>query len=170
MQVTIFADGASKGNPGLGGWGSIVATPDAIHELGGHVFPATNNQMELTSIISGLTYATTLHPTSIDVYMDSIYVMKGITEWIDNWIDNEWQTSAGQPVANQEMWKTLLALVANQTISWHYTKGHAGIPGNERVDFIADQFSLKKDPNLCTGPRVNYRYDLTSLPDDTSYL
>ncbi|MBI3555962.1 MAG: ribonuclease HI, partial [Deltaproteobacteria bacterium] len=137
----IFADGACTGNPGPGGWGVIIATPDGqVTELGGFEPETTNNKMELTAVGRALRHLEDT-PGEIHVYTDSTYVIFGITKWVWGWRKNGWKTADGKDVANAEFWKRLMAILAKrdkgQPVEFKYTRGHSGIPGNERVDQIA---------------------------------
>lgn len=169
--ILVFSDGAAKGNPGPGGWGAIVVTPDGqVTELGGGEAHTTNNRMELTAAIAGLSQVKKLEGP-VDVYTDSTYVIRGIRDWIHTWRRRNWTTTEGTPVLNRELWQQLDALVAARprgTITWHYVRGHAGIPGNERVDTIADSFARGVPVALYEGPLSGYDVPIHDLPDDTS--
>jgi ribonuclease HI len=170
-QIVVFTDGASKRNPGPGGWGVVIVTPDGhVTELGGGAALTTNNKMELTGAIQALTR---LQGTSgrVAVYTDSTYVIQGIGQWVHNWRRRGWTTSTGSEVLNRELWEELSGLTAERgarTISWHYVRGHVGIPGNERVDEIADAFAAQKEVALYEGPLAGYGIPILDLPDDTS--
>lgn len=169
--TVVFCDGAAKGNPGPGGWGAVVATPDGqVAELGGSEPHTTNNRMELTAAIAALTHAR--HVTgAIDLYTDSTYVIKGIREWIHNWRRRGWTTMEGAPVSNKELWQQLDGLVAERGrggITWHYVRGHVGTPGNERVDAIADGLARGTHVTLYAGPLAGYGVAIFDVPDDTS--
>ncbi len=169
--IVVFTDGASKGNPGPGGWGVILVTPDGhVTELGGGAALTTNNKMELTGAIQALTR---LRGTSgpVAVYTDSTYVIRGIGQWVHTWRRRGWKTTAGGEVMNRELWETLSSLTADRgarTMSWHYVRGHVGIPGNERVDEIADAFAAQGRVVLYDGPLGGYGIPILDLPDDTS--
>ncbi|MGP1517322.1 MAG: ribonuclease HI [Ottowia sp.] len=138
-EVTIYTDGACKGNPGPGGWGALLRSGPHEKELFGGEAVTTNNRMELQAVIEAL--AALKRPCRVQLYLDSQYVRQGITEWIVGWKAKGWRTASGQPVKNAELWQRLDALV-NQgphRISWHWVKGHAGHPGNERADALANQ-------------------------------
>ncbi len=144
--VDIYTDGACSGNPGPGGWGAYFKYASGEEALCGGAAQTTNNRMELLAVIQALT---TLKPGySANIYTDSQYVQLGIGTWIINWKKKGWRTAAGAPVKNMDLWKELDALVAlhtqkGQTIQWHWVKGHAGDPGNERADTLARQGILK---------------------------
>lgn len=170
MTITIFTDGAAKGNPGPGGWGAIVATAEQVRELGGGAAHTTNNQMEMTAVIEALRALHGVEGT-IELHADSTYVIQGITQWIHGWRRRGWRTAEGQPVLNRELWEALALEVAGRGrggIHWHYVRGHAEIPGNERADAIAVAFAAGKPIDLYRGPRAGYAVDLSQRPDDTS--
>ena len=137
--VTIYTDGACKGNPGPGGWGALLSAGATEKELFGGERETTNNRMELTAVIEGL--AALKKPCIVHLYLDSEYVRKGITEWIHGWKAKGWKTAAKQPVKNADLWQKLDALVHQgvHQIHWHWVKGHAGDPGNERADALANR-------------------------------
>jgi len=169
--IVVFSDGAAKGNPGPGGWGAIVVTPDgAVTELGAGAAHATNNQMELTGVISALQYLRS-RPGRIALHTDSTYVIRGITQWIHGWRRRGWTTAEGKPVLNRDLWETLLALVAARGrggVAWHYVRGHADIPGNVRADEIAVGFAAGQPVDLYRGALLHYPIAIHDLPDDTS--
>lgn len=141
-QVTIYTDGACKGNPGPGGWGAFLIYGETERELFGGDPSTTNNQMELTAVIRGLEALS--EPCEVILWLDSQYVKKGIQEWIHNWKKNGWKTAAKKPVANAELWQELDALVVKHKIDWRWVKGHAGNPGNERADMLANKGVVRK--------------------------
>lgn len=169
--VVVFCDGAAKGNPGPGGWGVVVATPDGeVVELGGQAAHTTNNKMELTAAIQALTHVRDV-AGPVDVYTDSTYVIKGIREWIHNWRRRGWTTMDGSPVSNRELWQELDDLAndrGRRLITWHYVRGHVGTPGNERVDAIADGLARGATVTLYAGPLAGYDLAIFDVPDDTS--
>ena len=138
-QVVIYTDGACKGNPGPGGWGAILRSGKSEKELFGGELDTTNNRMELLAVIEAL--AALKRPCEITLFLDSQYVRKGITEWIHGRKKKNWRTASGSPVKNVELWQRLDELVANagHTIDWRWVKGHAGDPGNERADELANK-------------------------------
>src|SRR6478735_961642 len=170
-KIVVFTDGASKGNPGPGGWGVILATPDGhVTELGGGALATTNNKMELTGAIQALTHLRSVDGP-VSIYTDSTYVIQGIREWIHGWKRRGWKTATGGDVLNRELWEELWNLTSARGprgIAWHYVRGHVGIPGNERVDVIADSFAVQTPVSLYDGPAAGYRIPLRDLPDDTS--
>ncbi|MFN0163630.1 MAG: ribonuclease HI [Burkholderiales bacterium] len=135
-QVVIHADGACKGNPGPGGWGALLASAGHHKELHGGVPATTNNRMELTAVIEALNALR--KPSDVVLYTDSSYVQKGITEWIHGWKRRGWKTADKQPVKNEDLWRALEAAAARHQVDWRWVKGHAGDPGNERADALAN--------------------------------
>lgn len=134
-QVQIFTDGACSGNPGPGGWGAILRWNGKIREMYGGETNTTNNRMELTATINALDALK--EPCAVDLYTDSVYVRDGITNWIIGWKARGWKTSAKKPVKNVELWQALDAACSPHRINWHWVKGHAGHPENERCDELA---------------------------------
>ena len=138
-QVVIYTDGACKGNPGPGGWGVLLRSAGAEKELWGGQAETTNNRMELQAVIEAL--AALKRPCRVTLYLDSEYVRKGITEWLPGWKARGWKTAAKQPVKNEDLWKRLDGLVQSggHVIDWRWVRGHAGDPGNERADALANR-------------------------------
>ena len=134
--VTIYTDGACKGNPGAGGWGALLCYGERRKELHGGEAQTTNNRMELTAAIRAL--EALKKPCNIILYTDSVYVKDGINTWITNWKKRNWRTSANKPVKNDDLWKALDAARSPHEIDWRWVKGHAGDPGNERADELAN--------------------------------
>ena len=139
QHVVIYTDGACKGNPGPGGWGAMLTSGDSVKELFGGEMGTTNNRMEMMAVIEAL--SALKRPCQVTLYLDSEYVRKGITEWISGWKARGWRTAAKQPVKNVDLWQKLDALVTSSghTIEWRWVKGHAGDPGNERADALANK-------------------------------
>ena len=135
--VTIHTDGACKGNPGPGGWGALLVSGGHEKELFGGARDTTNNRMELTAVIEAL--GALKKPCEVVLYTDSSYVQKGITEWIHAWKARGWKTADKKPVKNDDLWRALDAAAARHRISWRWVKGHAGDPGNERADALANR-------------------------------
>ncbi len=171
-SVLIFTDGACTGNPGPGGWGSIVSLPDGtIQELGGSAPHTTNNRMELAATIRALGVLELKEPSTIVLYTDSTYVIRGITQWIWGWRSRGWKTAEGKDVVNKDLWEELSRQVSRlkpSTIDWKYVRGHSGFPGNERCDVIAVSFATSKPERLYVGPRDGYFVDLTAVPEEDS--
>ena len=136
-SVEIFTDGSCSGNPGPGGWGVVLRWRGVEKELVGGAAETTNNRMELMAAIQGLEALT--RGSRAAVYTDSEYVQKGITEWIAKWKQNGWRTAARKPVKNEDLWRRLEAALESHDVDWHWVKGHAGHPENERADALARQ-------------------------------
>ncbi len=135
--ITIWTDGACSGNPGPGGWGAILRAGDREKELFGGSPVTTNNRMELMAAIMAL--EALKRPSEIDLHTDSQYVRGGVTGWINGWKRNGWRTADKKPVKNIELWQQLDAATERHRIRWHWVKGHAGHPENERADALARQ-------------------------------
>jgi len=140
-EVEIFTDGACKGNPGPGGWGAVIRSGAHEKELSGGEPVTTNNRMELLAAIRAL--EALKRPCHVTLTTDSVYVRDGITKWIHGWQKNGWRTAARQPVKNAELWQELLAATRPHRIDWHWVKGHAGHPENERADQLASAAALQ---------------------------
>ena len=136
-EVIIYTDGACRGNPGPGGWGALIKFDTAEKEIFGGCNNTTNNQMELSAAIEGL--STLKEPCNVELFTDSKYVMDGITQWIQNWKKNNWKTSAKKEVKNKELWQQLDQLMSYHQVQWHWVKGHSGDPGNETADLLANK-------------------------------
>jgi ribonuclease HI len=136
-QVTIYTDGACKGNPGPGGWGALLGFQGQSRELFGGEIHTTNNRMELTAVIEALRVLK--RPCAVTLHTDSKYVQQGISEWVKNWQRNGWKTSDRKPVKNADLWLILVEEAQRHEINWRWVKGHAGDPGNERADELANQ-------------------------------
>ncbi|PRZ05192.1 RNase HI [Isoptericola sp. CG 20/1183] len=134
--VEMWTDGACKGNPGLGGWGALLKSGEHAKELFGGEKLTTNNRMELTAVVEAL--RALKQPSAVTVHTDSSYVMNGMKTWIAGWKRNGWTTSAKKPVKNVDLWQALDAEVGRHQVSWVWVKGHAGDPGNERADQLAN--------------------------------
>lgn len=140
QSVVIYTDGACKGNPGPGGWGVLLRAADGSEkELFGGELGTTNNRMEMMAVIQAL--EALKRPCSITLHIDSQYVLKGMTEWLTGWKAKGWKTAAKQPVKNVDLWQRLDTLVnaSGHQIDWRWVKGHAGDPGNERADGLANR-------------------------------
>ncbi|NND54900.1 MAG: ribonuclease HI [Gammaproteobacteria bacterium] len=136
-KVVMYTDGACRGNPGPGGWGVWLQYGDREKELWGGASETTNNRMELTAVIEGLRALN--RPCDVVVYTDSTYVKKGMTEWLNGWKQKGWKTAARKPVKNADLWQQLDEVAAEQQVEWRWVKGHAGDPGNERADELANR-------------------------------
>jgi ribonuclease HI len=147
VPTIVFTDGAAKGNPGPGGWGVIIVTPEQqVTELGGGAPHTTNNKMELSAAIAALEHLA-VRPGPVIIYTDSTYVIQGITQWVWGWRKRGWKTSQGSDVLNRDLWERLSGLLAARPrgdVDWRWVRGHVGTPGNERVDAIAVAFSLQQ--------------------------
>ena len=133
--VEIFTDGACSGNPGPGGWGAILRYRGVEKELKGGEILTTNNRMEMMAVLVALN--TLSRPCAIDLYTDSQYVMKGVTEWLRGWKARGWKTADKKPVKNEDLWRALDETTSRHRIAWHWVKGHAGHVENERADQLA---------------------------------
>lgn len=136
-QVVVYTDGACKGNPGPGGWGVWLRSGDHAKELWGGERHTTNNRMEMTAVIEAL--ASLKRSCEVVIYTDSSYVKDGITSWIHGWKKRGWKTADGKPVKNVELWQRIDALAQLHRVDWRWVKGHAGDPGNEKADELANR-------------------------------
>ena len=134
-QVTIYTDGACSGNPGPGGWGAVLISGPHRKEICGGEPQTTNNRMELAAAIAALDALK--KPSRVDLHSDSEYLRNGISMWIEGWKRNGWRTSAKHPVKNVELWQRLDTARQRHEVSWHWVRGHAGHPENERADELA---------------------------------
>lgn len=135
-SVTLYTDGACRGNPGPGGWGAWLKYGDHERELYGGEAKTTNNRMELMAAIKGL--EALKDACQVELYTDSKYVLQGITEWMSDWKKRGWKTAAKKPVKNVDLWKTLDLQTNRHKINWNWVKGHNGDPGNEKADELAN--------------------------------
>lgn len=163
-KITIFTDGAAKGNPGKGGFGVVISYEDKVLELGGYKDHTTNNEMELKAVIEALK-AVFVKKIPVAIYTDSKYVVEGAKGWIFGWAKNGWKTKAETDVLNKELWQELLPLLSKVEIEWHKVPGHVGIIGNERADTIASDLAEGKKVILYNGTSTAYELNI----DDTSY-
>jgi ribonuclease HI len=134
--VEIYTDGACRGNPGPGGWAALLSSGERTRELSGAVAGTTNNRMEMQAVIEAL--RTLKRRVHAHVYTDSQYVRRGILEWLAAWKARGWRTADRKPVKNQDLWEQLDLVAAAHQVEWHWVPGHAGVPGNERVDALAN--------------------------------
>jgi ribonuclease HI len=171
LPIIVFTDGAAKGNPGPGGWGAIVVTPDRrVTELGGGSPHTTNNRMELSGAIAALQHVVN-QPGRVTIYTDSTYLIQGITQWVWGWRRRGWKTAQGGDVLNRELWEQLSSLIsarARGDVDWHWVRGHIGTPGNERADQISVAFASQQSADLYAGSLDDYALPILQLPDDTS--
>ena len=137
VDVEIYTDGACRGNPGPGGWGALLRAGGRERELHGGEAATTNNRMELTAAIRAL--EALKRPCSVALYTDSQYVRQGITQWLPQWVARGWKTADRKPVKNQDLWLRLDELARLHRVEWHWVKGHAGHPENERADGLANR-------------------------------
>ena len=145
-KVTIYTDGACKGNPGPGGWGAILFYGDKKKEISGGEAGTTNNRMELMAAIQALELLN--RPCKVELHTNSQYVMKGIQEWIRGWKARGWKTADKSPVKNDDLWKRLDAARERHDVDWRWVKGHAGHPLNERADALANEGLRKANPRF----------------------
>ena len=134
-KVYLYTDGACSGNPGPGGWACLLKYNEAQKEISGGAKETTNNQMELTAVIEGLSLLK--KPCEVELFTDSKYVLEGATKWLAGWIQKGWKKADKKPVLNRDLWEKLIPLLEKHTLTWHWVKGHAGHPENERVDTMA---------------------------------
>lgn len=135
--IIIHTDGACSRNPGPGGWGVVLQAGAHVKELKGGALETTNNRMELMAAIEAL--SALKRPSQVILHTDSTYVRDGITRWITGWKRNGWRTAAKKPVKNEDLWRRLDALAQAHEVDWRWVKGHAGDPGNERADALANE-------------------------------
>ncbi len=172
-SIIVYADGACRGNPGAGAWAAVIydAQVQRVWEIAGHEPHTTNNRMELKAVMGALAALATT-PGDLTFYVDSTYVIQGITQWVKGWQNRNWQTASGTPVANRDLWEPLLSLVRlrekHSAIRWQHVFGHAGVPGNERADTIAQAFADKQSLQLFDGKFADYPIDLVNLPSSQS--
>jgi len=136
-QVELYTDGACRGNPGPGGWGALLRANGRERELCGGDPVTTNNRMELTAAIEGL--KALRRPCVVDIYTDSEYLRRGVTEWLAKWKATGWRTAARKPVKNEDLWRQLEAETTGHELRWHWVKGHSGHVDNERADALANR-------------------------------
>jgi ribonuclease HI len=162
-KVLIYTDGASRGNPGTGGWGAIVLKGHNVIEVGGRDNKTTNNRMELSATIGALEQTET--SDKIRLYTDSEYLINGITKWVFGWLKNDWKTQAKADVLNKDLWQKLYSLTEDREIEWKKVRGHAGHPANERVDEIATTFADENPTKLFSGDIKEYGTNLSEPTD-----
>ncbi|MGE4133031.1 MAG: ribonuclease HI [Bdellovibrionales bacterium] len=169
-SLIIFTDGACTGNPGPGGWASILAFPEGrVRELGGGADETTNNRMELMGALRALRFLKEPPTPDIFLFTDSTYVIRGITQWIWGWRRKGWKNAEGGEVANRDLWEDLAREIGRlkpAQIHWRYSRGHSGIPGNERCDEIAVAFANGRHVKLFDGSLLNYSVAIHDLPPE----
>jgi ribonuclease HI len=148
-EVTIYTDGSCDPNPGPGGWGAILFFPETTRELSGSKAETTNNQMELSAAINALNALSSA--MRVHLYTDSQYMQKGITEWLPNWIRNNWRKSGSGAVKNKELWQDLLKATKRHQVEWHWVKAHADNDKNNRVDLLARNAMREEQQRLKTA-------------------
>ena len=136
-HIVIYTDGACKGNPGPGGWGAVLRSGAHEKHLHGGAKLTTNNRMEISAVIHAL--RALKQASSVELWTDSQYVQKGVTEWLEGWKKRGWKTASKEPVKNADLWQELDELLPKHTISWHWVRGHTGDPGNELADQLANR-------------------------------
>lgn len=160
----IYTDGSSRGNPGPGGWASIISFDGVVVELGGSEKLTTNNRMELSAVINALEYMKNKNKENI-VHTDSSYVLNGATKWVQGWKRNDWKTQSKQDVLNKDLWEKMDELLQKVKVSWILVPGHAGVPANERCDEIATSFADGEVTPLYSGTDRDYPVDLSMSTD-----
>jgi ribonuclease HI len=178
-SIVIYTDGACSGNPGPGGWAAIVIFPDGIIakesvvpgfdevvELGGSEYSTTNNRMEMLAAVRALKFIEDSH-VHTDIYTDSVYVIRGITQWAFGWKRKGWKTAEGKDVLNKDLWQSLMHLVGTRKhkVAWHYCRGHQGTPGNERCDELSVLASKGHHLDLYRGPLSGYNFAVMPPPE-----
>ena len=170
-NILIFADGASKGNPGPGGWGALVSYNGSVAEFGGRAEHTTNNRMELTAALEALQFLQKMNVRGdIAFHTDSSYVINGITKWVYGWKKNDWQTKEKKPVLNRDLWEALYESALLQKIRWEHVGGHVGVIGNERADAIASAFAEGVPVELFSGTRAAYEHEIENISHDKALL
>jgi ribonuclease HI len=169
-SLIVYTDGACSGNPGPGGWAAIVAKPSGqVTELGGKKSQTTNNEMELMATIQALDFLSE-DEGEVYVFTDSVYVIRGITQWIWGWKSKGWTNQAGEEVKNKALWQQLLRVVTARKdlgkVHWRFSRGHIGIAGNERCDEIAVAFSQGKWVELYSGSLIKYTVPIYDFPPE----
>jgi len=174
-KIIIFTDGASKGNPGPGGFGAVIMIPDnKVTELGGFDKHTTNNRMELMGALKAFEKIKG-EEGEVMVYTDSKYLINGMTGWVFGWQKNGWKTKEKKDVSNKDLWEKLFELVNGRknslndsfgSVKWNYVGGHVGIAGNERCDEIADALATGQKVDFYTGPLEKYNINVRDLGHD----
>lgn len=173
-NILIYTDGACSGNPGPGGYGSIITDFKTVSELGEFYPQTTNNRMEMQAVISALQFCLERYQSvaSVQIFTDSVYVIRGSTQWLFGWKKRGWKTADGKDVTNQDLWQVMDRLLFQISkaypikIKWSFIRGHKGIHGNERCDEIGVALSKRQSIELYSGSVANYLFDITQLPTE----
>jgi ribonuclease HI len=168
-EIRVFTDGASRGNPGPGGWGAIIELEEDVYEIGGRNDRTTNNRMELTAIVETLESLESKGNTSSKVHFltDSSYVANGINSWINGWRRNSWKNKSGDEIANIDLWQKLDGHLNIFEVFAEHVAAHVGVPANERVDEIATTFADNDPTQLFNGKKFLYKIDLKTTQGDS---
>ena len=172
QNILIYTDGACSGIPGPGGYGSIITDFKSVTELGQHYPQTTNNRMELQAVLSALQFVLMTYQTaeSLQIFTDSVYVIRGATQWLFGWKKRGWKTADNKDVTNQDLWQIMDQLLYqisqkyNLKIKWSFIRGHKGIAGNERCDEIGVAFSKRNSMELFSGDANSYYFNVAELP------
>lgn len=173
-NILIYTDGACSGNPGPGGYGSIITDFISVTELGQNFPQTTNNRMEMQAVLSALQFCLAHYEsvTALQIFTDSVYVIRGSTQWLFGWKKRGWKTADNKDVTNQDLWQTMDQLLFQIQekykikIKWSFIRGHKGIDGNERCDEIGVAFSKRTSIELFSGSIENYHFDIAVLPEE----
>lgn len=175
-EILIYGDGACSGNPGPGGYGTIILFPDhSVLELAEHFDSTTNNRMEISAILKALLFILESKYIQdleqIQIFTDSVYLIRGATQWMFGWKKKGWKTASNEAIANPDLWMQMDQILfqvkqknPHLKIEWNFVKGHAGDPGNERCDQLAVAMSKNEDIDLYTGPAEHYSFNILKLP------
>ncbi len=161
--ATIFSDGASRGNPGRGGWGAVISYNGEIIEIGGRENNTTNNRMELSAVVGALGGVVDLKTDGVIIFTDSSYVLNGSTKWIHGWKRNGWKKADKTDVLNKDLWEKIDLFLDKLNIEWNLVAGHAGVAGNERCDVIATSFADEVEIELYNGSTSKYPIDIKNI-------
>jgi ribonuclease HI len=173
-KILIYTDGACSGNPGPGGYGSIITDFKMVSELGEFYPQTTNNRMEMQAVISALQFCLERYSSvsSLQIFTDSVYVIRGATQWLFGWKKRGWKTADGKDVTNQDLWQVMdrllfqISTTYSLKIKWSFIRGHKGIHGNERCDEIGVALSKRQSIELYSGVVENYLFDISQLPTE----
>lgn len=171
-HVTIHSDGGCEGNPGPGGWAAVLEFGRARKEISGGELATTNNRMELRAAIEAL--ACLKERCTVDFYTDSEYLREGITSWVSGWKANRWRTAGRKPVKNADLWRRLDELASGHQVNWHWLRGHAGHPGNERCDQLAAEeirkILARHKPDELAAALAAFREQQSAIPGQPELL